>query len=173
MIPAEHVRILFDCTPEGRLIWRTRPGCAVHAGDEAGTFNRKRGFHVVTIEGGKYRRAVLVFAWHFGRWPAGPLLHRDFDKLNDRIDNLTEVAKLPKVRRRAKPHLPGTAPSGRKFKARIIRDSKYIHLGVFATEQEAHAAFAAAHIEIHGIHSPYYKNDESVSTDALRMTNGG
>ena len=151
---------------DGALLWAEDRGQRARKGAAAGTL-RASGVVAIVIGKRAYPRSRLVFAWHFGRWPAGQLRHLDGQTTNDRIENLRDMP-VHELRVLAKScgNLPGTRQQKGRWLASITLGGIARHLGSYATEGEAHEAFARAHAAAHGKHSPYFKNDESVFKDA-------
>lgn len=166
----EHVRVLFALTSEGRLYWRTSPTSSVRAGSEAGSFIKRDERVIVTIDGRKYARSNLVYAHVHGRWPESRLGHRNGDRTDDRPQNLAPVTNATRQRRHAKPLPLGVAKSGSRYKARIVRDYKYVHIGTFDTPEQAHQAYIHEHVRIHGMQSPYF---EAVYGNDMCICHGG
>ena len=74
----------------GILYWRKRPdprACRISPGSVAGNRD-SRGFGTIQIFKERYSTAAVVWAYHCGRWPIGPLGHVNGDNADDRIENL-------------------------------------------------------------------------------------
>lgn len=86
--------------------------------------------------------------------------HIDMNGLNNRRDNLRLVTPMQNAgnQRRSKSSSTGfkgvTKQRGR-YRARIRFNGKPIHIGYYATEQEAHKAYCAKSLELYG----EYAND--------------
>lgn len=151
--PAQ-VHRMFDYK-DGVLYWNTSPANCAPDGAVAGGLHKQSGRVVITIQGQKFLRARLVWAWHHREWP-NVVRHRNDNLQDDRIDNLhnTTTAQVNAARRMASSsdRLPGVSrKSGRGWQAQI--DSEY--LGTFETQEEAHAAFLQAYEQQHGTTAPY------------------
>jgi len=91
-----------------------------------------------------------------GGWPKARIDHRDLDRKNNKWSNLREADDSKnRANTRARPdnklnikgvglHVCG------KYQARIFKDNKFCHLGLFDTAQEASAAYAKAAEEVFG-----------------------
>lgn len=92
LMDAALVRVLFDYE-DGELYWR-KGLCAPRLSlrTPAGTFGQARGQGVISYDGAKYSRARVVWAWHYGEWPAGYLRHLNGKSADDRIENLMPMA---------------------------------------------------------------------------------
>jgi hypothetical protein len=86
--------------------------------------------------------------------------HANRDRLDNRRCNL-RLATRPqnnanqtvRAERRGLP--TGVYAHGEKYRAQIKVNGRYVHLGMAATPEEAHAAFASRHVELYGEFSPY------------------
>jgi len=86
----------------------------------------------------------LILAKTFLGWePGWETDHRNQDKLDNRLSNL-RVAELRVNRYNNKARGYSWHEEGRKWNARITINRKLIHLGLFKTEEAAHAAYLAA-----------------------------
>lgn len=140
--------------------------------DHSGFFKNKRtgklvrgsstnlGYKLLTFANYKtmlYHRAIWL--WHYG-WLPKQLDHRDTNRSNNKIENLREGTQK---QNRANSHgrkirnsgisSKGVHWSKKKYgtyKATIIHDGKYIHLGTFSSEKEAADAFDAATLKLNG-----------------------
>jgi hypothetical protein len=88
-----------------------------------------------------------------GAWPEHEIDHEDGDRTNNRRKNLRSALKgenrqnLKAVGKRGV--LIGCTPYYRKWKAQIRLKGKVHYLGLFNTEQEAHAAYCEAKTRLH------------------------
>lgn len=169
LTPAE-VRDLFDYA-DGALLWRVDRGPRARKGRSAGTI-RPGGNVSILIGKRLYQRPRLVFALHRGCWPDGELRHVDGDRGNDRFENLRDMP-VHALRRLIKgaSHLPGTHLQDGRWIASITTLGTRVYLGSFGTETEAHAAFAAAHVAVHGNRSPYAQGIEVAAGKKRELDN--
>lgn len=89
-----------------------------------------------------------------GKWPALDLDHDDRNKANNKWKNLREATHAQNRqnlgRRGKNGQLRGTTPYHQGWRAQIkVPQGTTKHLGVFATEEEAHAAYCAAKLKLH------------------------
>lgn len=84
-----HKRFHYDADT-GRLIhhWHHVAGCT------AGWIDGK-GYRVIRIRGQRYPAAHLIWLYHHGVLPHGPLKRINGDRADDRIENLCEVSEDP------------------------------------------------------------------------------
>src|SRR6476469_6916709 len=162
MLTQEQLMAVLECDPEtGRFFWRAaRPnGGRIKAGDEAGSLSRRYNAHrwVIGVSEKRYLRSRLAWLWMTGAWPEQLIDHRDGDPTNDRWTNLRLATRTQnngnrkKQKSNCKSSLKGVEvlPYGR-FRARILQHGKVFHLGVFSTEEQAHAAYMVAAKQMFG-----------------------
>lgn len=147
--------ILYD-PKTGVFTWRNPISNRLKAGDEAGFIN-DRGYVLVNIDGAKYRGHHLAWFYVYGEWPAGKLDHRDLDRSNNRIDNLRPATDGQNQANRRAPINNTTGFKGvywlkhhNRWLAKVVRNSKQIHIGLFATPEDAYAAYCAKVRELDG-----------------------
>ena len=99
MITYEKVRNLFKYHDDGFLIWQESRG-TVKSGDIAGSVRRNR--RQIRIDKKNYIASRLIYLFHHGYLPENEIDHKDRNTLNDRIENLREVAPQCNVRNRPK-----------------------------------------------------------------------
>lgn len=139
---------------QGKLFWKTDVSDKCRQGMEVGSLHPK-GY----IRFGYKRKHYLVHRviWYLfkGSWPKNQIDHLDRDKTNNRIENLRDVipaensANTGKSIRRQFP--VGVRPSGKKFRAFIIKNKIWIEVGSFKTIQEAQEARNKKFKEVHGV----------------------
>lgn len=144
----EELRCMFSYDPElGELI-RLQ-------GKFAGTVasNRDRAY----VNGYDIRVGRIIWALVHGYWPEKIIDHRDGDTLNFKLSNLREATpaqnQMNKVGFGAYPKgvtFKGDVPRSRPWQAKIRVNGGRIHLGSFATMEEAAEAYRTASIKYHG-----------------------
>jgi hypothetical protein len=122
---------------------------SVKAGDVAGVTDTD-GYRRITIEGRAY--PAHQFAWFYmtGEWCSAVIDHRDGTPSNNRWDNLRPATVSQnnanrRLHRNNKCGFKGVVQNqwGR-FMASIYKNGCRHHLGMFATAEEAHAAYVEA-----------------------------
>jgi hypothetical protein len=106
-----------------------------------------------------YSVHVLIYVWMTGEWPVGQIDHRDGNGMNNVWANLRvgtirfNRENLRRASRANRCGFLGVCYIGRSlrkpYRAMIGVDGKSIYLGMFATPEEAHAAYVAAKRELH------------------------
>ena len=117
----------------------------------------------VIIDGEKHDILAHILGWalHYGRWPEAELDHRDGIHHNNGIDNLREATRLEQMQNMAlRSDRMGTAfdPRSGRYQALIGILGKKVHLGMFATKEEAHEAYLKAKAELHSF-NPVIRDD--------------
>lgn len=150
--------------PEGLTVDVLRTMLAVHPGGLVWTSGRRAGrpagfrhtgarsesYWRVSVRGRRLLRSRIVFALTHGRWPTAELDHVNRDTLDDRPENLREATRAQNNQNRrtyrkasALPRGVVLKPSGR-YQASIGVDGRRRTLGMFATAEEASAAYESA-----------------------------
>lgn len=154
MITASDARTYFQLNDDGSLMW-TRAGSARRAGKQAGRL-MSNGYRTVCIKRRVYMEHRLVWLMTHGEWPSGVIDHIDGNKQNNRPSNLRDVTQSVNLQNRHKPQSNNQSkllgvkskPNGTYY-SMIGVNRKYTYLGVFATAEEAHAAYIAAKAAMH------------------------
>jgi hypothetical protein len=160
-LTAEYVRGILAYLPEeGRLIWRERPDMRLCwnrrcAGKDAGSLGRG-GYPQVRIDSHNYDVHRIVWLITHGVWPS-ELDHKDGDRKNFRLSNLRTVNRSQnsqniRIHRDNQTGYKGVIfdKQTKRYRAHIQAQKKSMHLGCFATPQEAHAAYLRAAGILHG-----------------------
>jgi hypothetical protein len=127
------------------------------------SFNARAGMHAgylnawgylrIMVDGETYFVHRLVWLYVHGRFPKDDLDHKNGIRSDNRITNLREATRSQnlansKAHRDKRGKLKGVhwQPKTGKWRARI----KQIHLGLFSTEEAAHAAYCKAAKRLYG-----------------------
>lgn len=135
----------------GVFTWRTHPSkkVRIRVGDVASSVSTA-GYAVIKIFGKPYLAHRLAFLYMRGEWPKNQIDHIDGNRLNNRIENLRDVTAFVNMQnqRRALANnscgVLGVTRVGNRFQARIKTNRIKVHLGTFATPEEAHYAYLTA-----------------------------
>jgi len=165
-ITAPYLRECFEYQPDGRLVWKERPLSHFVSAHSHGFVNKRQvgrtagrlntsGYVVVTVTRDSVPKKLLasrvIWCMHRGEWPREQIDHINRIRTDNRIENLRDVS--PAVNSSNKTHtyqkkdrLIGAykGRNGRGFRSQIMLHGKALHLGVFETALEAHAAFVSA-----------------------------
>lgn len=148
----EELKIMFDYTADGALIWKINNKRA-RIGNVAGTRNART--TIVTINYKSYNLHRLIFIWHHGYIPAF-VDHINGNSFDNRIENL-RVCTPSGNNRNSKSRLfkNGVACSSKfkgvtkcnqtgKWRAAINVNGRTLHLGRHETEEAAAKAYDKA-----------------------------
>lgn len=159
-LTAEYVRSRVDYDPEtGVFTWKRRNGVrdwwnTKYAGKKAGRLKADDGRVTIKLDGKSYFAHRLAWLIVTGFWPIFEIDHRNLDPADNRFANLREATTSQNCcNRRGRPGwLKGTSwhTAVNKWQATIGANKKKVRLGFFDTQEEAHAAYAAAATLYHG-----------------------
>ena len=172
------LRSILDYDPDtGVITWLPRPQNTWFnenlAGKPVGL--RKNGAHyLMTISGVDYALGRIAFKLAYGRDPAPGCLidHINGSPIDNRKENLREVTPRQNAwnsvsKNSATGGLKGVCTEVRnpktgniKYRARIRVGGKKVSLGVFDTEEEAHAAYTGASIILQGEYALAARNGD-------------
>lgn len=134
----------------GKFLWRDEPGTVA-----------ANGYRYIKVKGKMRLAHRMAWTFHYGEEPDALVDHINGDRLDNRIENL-RLATYSQNGANAKKHIHNT--SGFKGVSRVLKNgrvtgqwqssitvrNKQMHLGKFATKEEAHAAYLSAAREYHG-----------------------
>lgn len=153
-IPIEQLREAFEYDPEtGILRWKK-------SGKPCAPSSSSRGYLCVKYRGQTLRQSRVISASVTGAWPEGEINHLNGVKSDNRFANLREAthaecAMNQKMKSRNQSGLKGTCKHRGRWQARIRKDGKDLHLGSFATPEQAHAAYRLAADRHYGAFARY------------------
>lgn len=146
---------LIEYVPEtGLFFWRKSSG-RCKAGTLAGT-EGGNGYLQISIK--KHRNYLHRIAWFYmtGEWPKDDIDHLDGNRSNNRWSNLREATRTINMQNRRSVaanktscSLLGAYKTRKHWLSKIRVDGGNIHLGVFDTAEEAHAAYIEAKRRLH------------------------
>jgi len=111
------------------------------------------GYLTIGLQGDKHLAHRVAWAHFYGEWPTHHIDHINGNKSDNRIVNLRDVPnkvntqnRLRTIDGKNKTNKVGVFwhPQSTRWRARIMTNKKGIHLGMFDTQEEAHAAYIAA-----------------------------
>ena len=146
----------FTYHSDGFVTWKIDLGKKVKAGSKAGTHHKKSGYWYVTVDQTKYKLHRVIYAMHHGYLP-DMVDHIDNDSLNNRIENLRPATKQSnawnsKLRSDNKTGVKGvTRTANGRYRARVKDINRtYLHVGYFASAEEAKSALQHIRQNLHG-----------------------
>lgn len=152
----DHLKSILHYDPDsGQFVWlKACPQRGKVAGTIVGT-NDDLQYRQIEIDGRAYKAHRLAWLYMTGEWPDDHVDHKDRDGLNNRWNNLREATRSQnkangKCYASSSVGLKGVSRHGRGWRARVSKDGRRVGLGVFDTPEQAHAAYVAAAINLHG-----------------------
>jgi len=157
-LTAARLRSVLDYDPAtGHFVWRETIASNAVVGKTAGGPKPPKGYICITLFGRRYYAHRLAWLWMTGRWPTGDVDHRNLCRADNRWANLRQASRSEnrcnqRCRRDSTSGLKGVFYHKARgtWYARIAKDGRQQHLGVFPTAADAHAAYVAAAVVIHG-----------------------
>lgn len=148
-LTAERLRELLEYKLEtGEFFWRIRRGTA-KAGDSAGCLDLN-GYLQIQIDGVNHHGHRLAWLYETGEWPKFDVDHINGITSDTRFQNLRDVPHAINGQNRRKApsnsshQFMGVSRSGNRWRAYISVNRRQVHLGCFATPEEAEQAHLAA-----------------------------
>lgn len=150
MTVAELKEVLAYDKLTGVFTWRKATAQRVKTGAVAGSVHPS-GHIYISIYRKLYAAHRLAWLYMYGQWPTQNIDHIDGNPANNRIHNLRELSHTKnlqaarKARKNSRAGLLGVSyrKDCNKWQARIQKDKRSMSLGLFATAEEAHAAYMA------------------------------
>ena len=142
----------------GCFTWRVSRGGRAHAGGRAGTVHPD-GYVFITIDGVSHAAHRLAFLYMLGQFPVEQVDHVNHDGTNNRWTNLRPATRSQNCVNRHRSNsvgdgFRGVLKVGNRYQAAIcVRENgkkRRIHLGMFATAEDAHQAYLVAAAARHG-----------------------
>ena len=151
--PIQELQQAFDYDP-ATGIFRNKytRGSRAKQGGITGTVN-KNGYLVLTHKRRLFRASRLAWYLMTGVDPLELNVdHIDKNTINNAFSNLRlATTRQNQGNRLAK----GWTRIGNRYQVQIRIGEKQVHVGLYATPEEAHEVYVAKHIELHGQFSPY------------------
>ena len=155
LIAVERLRSLLAYDHQtGEIRWLVGGNNHVRAGAVAG-YLRSDGYRCIAVDGSTFKAHRIAWALHYGDWPAQRLDHINRDNSDNRIANLRQATHAQNIAN-TQSKVSGR-PKGaywhkqrQRWSSNITVAGRKQHLGVFATEHEAAAAFEQAARELYG-----------------------
>lgn len=139
----------------GNFIW-IKPRPKIRVGEKAGHLH-SRGYVYLEIYGKHYAAHRLAWFYITKEWPINQVDHINMVKSDNRFCNLRQATNGQNMSNRkvmAKSNLKGVVflkwMKEKPWKAQITHNKKVHYLGCFKTKEEAHSAYCAAAIKLHG-----------------------
>lgn len=113
------------------------------------------GYKRIWHKGRLYQQHRLAWLYVYGQWPKDKIDHINGNREDNRIFNLRECtmsqnAMNTGAHRDNTSGFKGVTRNHNRWMANIKKDGVATYLGTFDTPEEAHAAYAAAAVRVHG-----------------------
>ena len=156
MLTQDRLKELFSYDPESGnfFVVKNRKGSAKKIGSILGSKNTL-GYVEADIDGKRYALHRLAFLYMNGTFPDGFVDHKNRDKADNSWSNLRVVTHQQNMQNNIAPRKHGSLGCRgvhkykNKYRAKIVSNSKQIHLGTFETMQEAADAYLVAKQQVH------------------------
>lgn len=153
-LTAERLRQLFAYDPSTGIFIRLVNRRKFKAGAIAG-YSHSGGYQRIMVDWVTYQAHRLAWLYSYGVWPAHELDHINGQRGDNRIANLREATSVQnhanmRLHSRNTSGFKGVSWRGNCWRATISHRNKAVHLGNFATPEEAHAAYCAKAKELFG-----------------------
>ena len=150
-LTAEKLRELLHYEPAtGIFTWKISTSNRVKVGDAAG-YPEGGGYLRIMVQSRRYKAHRLAWLYVYGEWPKDQIDHINRNRSDNRIANLREVTNKQNMQNAGKSSHNTSGHPGvcwhkqhSKWQAKIMHNYKGIHLGYFATLEEALSARKAA-----------------------------
>ena len=149
------LRELLHYDPEtGAFMWRTTGYGRPPLGAEAGTIDKQSGYRCICVGGRKYAHR-LAFMYMTGNWPRHLVDHINGNRADNRWCNLRDMPRIINQQNRRSASsgsasgLLGAHKKRDRWSSQIKAKGVMHKLGVFATAEEAHAAYVEAKRRLH------------------------
>ena len=157
-LTAEYLRSILDYDPATGIFTRkVRTSNSVKVGDIAGSID-SGGYLRLRLQSRLYHAHRLAWLYVYNSWPEDQLDHINRNRSDNRISNLREVTNKQNHQNKSKPSNNTSGHPGvvwhkqhSKWRAKITH-YKDIHLGYFASLEEAVAARKAGELKYWGHH---------------------
>lgn len=166
-ITAELVRQLLDYDSEtGIFTWRHRPASMFGSADRAAMWNTRYagkvagapmtiGYRQISIRKKNYLAHRLAWLHVHGEWPSEQIDHVNGDRSDNRLANLRSASiaenRQNQTSKRGSSRYIGVSWNARSlmWQAHIAVDGRSHYLGLFDSEEAAHAAYLEAKLHFH------------------------
>lgn len=155
-LTAERLREVLNYTPDTGIFTRKiKTSTKTCIGEIAGCIT-SRGYWVIIIDKTPYLAHRLAWLHQYGVWPKEGIDHANGIKTDNRIVNLREATQAENVQNTKAKKEGGQYALGTSYRKHTGRwdavigvNWKQKYLGNFATQEEAHQAYAAAKLKYH------------------------
>ena len=156
-ITAERLRELLHYDPQTGIFTHRfgRKGGSTKKGEIAGRVRAHDGHRRIGLDYGRYFASRLAWLYMTGEWPPNEVDHINCRPDDDRFANLRlatrgENGANRRIQSNSSTGLKGVSLHYGKWRATIKKNRRPLHLGYFATAEQAHSAYVAKSQELFG-----------------------
>lgn len=160
MLTAARLREVLDYNPKtGVFRWKVdRNGGQFPAGSVAGGID-ELGYRRIKIDGKRYKAHRLAWLYMTGDWPPNDIDHKNRQPGDNRWKNLRSATESQNLANRPKPRNNSSGFKGviwfgrglsKPWLAQTNHHGRHIHIGMFATAEDAHKAYCRVFRKLHG-----------------------
>jgi hypothetical protein len=152
MLSQERLKYLLHYDPETGIFTHRVTRSGVVAGSRAGTIGAS-GYIGLRIDGERHSAHRLAFLWMTGQFPANEVDHINRVRHDNRWINLRPATRQENCRNfplKSRDLPRGVYRSGPKYRVRIRSNGRSIHLGSFATVEEASRVYESHAVRFYG-----------------------
>lgn len=161
--PLSELHELFEYR-DGALIRKKTTSPRAKKGQIAGT--NSNGYIIINIKGIFYRAHRIIWFMHTGLDPVGlDIDHVDGNPLNNKIENLRLCDHKSNCMNSVKSVRNTSGYKGvylhrqsNRWRARMLHNGKHVHIGMFDTAEEAHAAYVEFSLKVQGEYSVFRRD---------------
>lgn len=158
------LELLYYEPDTGVFTWKINRAGTAKAGRVAGTKHVKN-YLQIRVQGRVYRAHRLAWFYVYGVWPAADIDHINGLRDDNRIANLRQATSAENHQNRKKYNTNTSGHTGvywekcaSKWRARLMINGKYLHLGMFDSIEAAIAARITAKSTYHTF-NPYDRGE--------------
>ena len=155
MLNQERLKQVLHYDKDTGVFTRILSQTGISKGKESGSLTPE-GYKTTSIDSRSYKCHRLAWLYMTGCWPDGQIDHINGCRADNRFENLRDVSKHRNIENQRKAQksnrstgVLGTFKNGAKFSARISHNGSKVYLGIFATIEEASAAYITAKRLLH------------------------
>lgn len=148
-LTVDELRHALSYDPEtGVFTWHRPAAHNVKAGQRA-TAKCGAGYGHIMVKRRRYKAHVLAWLYVHGEWPTGVVDHINGIKDDNRISNLRLATRSLNAANSARRScstsgFKGVTACKKRWRAQITVNQRVVYLGLYATKEAAHAAYANA-----------------------------
>ena len=152
----QYLKSIFSYDPYTGILTRIRSTGSGSVVGSSPAACRRDGYIRISVNNCQYLAHRLVWLHFYGSWPNHQVDHINGNRADNRIANLRDISNAGNGQNRhghnknCSSGFLGVYKHGDRWVTKIKVDRKPVHIGVFSTPEEAHAAYVEAKRNLHG-----------------------